>query len=182
MNGSDAGGSGGAGAPSPQFTFTKFAEHHLKLLRTWLNKDHIKPHWQEPEDDEQLKKKFITDLSNRSVHSFIFEQNNEAIGYIQYYEACRVGGGWWPAEKPGTFGIDIMIGNPNRLGQGLSTPVISEFMELIKNRERVEHFIIDPDVSNFRAIRAFEKAGFSRENELITPNGRALLMRRPVSK
>lgn len=165
-----------------EIKFIPFAEKHVAMFREWLNKPHVKPHWQEPENLEELKHKFVTDLPKRSVHPFIFEVDGVQTGYIQYYEACKVGGGWWPHEPPGVFGIDVLIGVPNRLGQGLSTGVISKFMEFIKNREDVQSFIIDPDEENSRAIRAFEKAGFSRENVLVTPNGRAQLMRIRVSK
>jgi aminoglycoside 6'-N-acetyltransferase len=36
--------------------------------------------------------------------------------------------------------------------------------------------VIDPDPANTRAIRAYEKAGFSRDRLVDTPDGAALLM------
>jgi len=36
--------------------------------------------------------------------------------------------------------------------------------------------ITDPDPANARAVRAYEKAGFHRDREVDTPDGRALLM------
>jgi len=36
--------------------------------------------------------------------------------------------------------------------------------------------ITDPDPANTRAVRAYEKAGFHRDREVDTPDGRALLM------
>ncbi len=161
-----------------KISFSPFDESHLAIFRSWLNKEHIKPHWQEPENDEALKQKFIHDLPGRQVRSFIFAtDSSKPLGYIQYYEACKVGGGWWPNETPGVFGIDLMIGEATRLGQGLSSLVIQEFLKFVKSREPVKEFIIDPDAGNTRAIRAFEKVGFVRDKELITPNGRSLLMR-----
>jgi aminoglycoside 6'-N-acetyltransferase len=38
--------------------------------------------------------------------------------------------------------------------------------------------ITDPDPANARALRAYEKAGFRRDREVDTPDGRALLMLR----
>ena len=38
--------------------------------------------------------------------------------------------------------------------------------------------LTDPDPINARAIRAYEKAGFLRQREVDTPDGRALLMLR----
>ncbi len=175
----------GLKSDSVKISFLPFNESHLPMLRYWLNKGHIKPHWQEPEDDDALKEKFLNSMPARSVHSFVFTEDvvgtgktsAQPLGYIQYYEACKVGGGWWPDELPGVFGIDLMIGEATRLGQGLSTIIIQEFIRFIQSRERVTEFIIDPDAGNQRAIRAFEKVGFVRERELATPNGNALLMR-----
>ena len=36
--------------------------------------------------------------------------------------------------------------------------------------------ITDPNPTNARAVRAYEKAGFRRDREVDTPDGRALLM------
>jgi aminoglycoside 6'-N-acetyltransferase len=36
--------------------------------------------------------------------------------------------------------------------------------------------ITDPNPVNARAVRAYEKAGFRRDREVDTPDGRALLM------
>jgi aminoglycoside 6'-N-acetyltransferase len=36
--------------------------------------------------------------------------------------------------------------------------------------------VIDPDPTNARAIRAYEKAGFCRDRVVDTPDGPALLM------
>ena len=40
----------------------------------------------------------------------------------------------------------------------------------------MEQFIGEPDPANARAIGAYEKAGFVRDHEVDTPDGRALLM------
>jgi aminoglycoside 6'-N-acetyltransferase len=36
--------------------------------------------------------------------------------------------------------------------------------------------VTDPDPSNLRAVRAYEKAGFRKDREVDTPDGRALIM------
>jgi len=166
------------GRSSIVFTFEEFQNNHLHLLRQWLNADHIKDHWQETEDDEKLKKKFIEELPLRGVSAFIILKNKTPIGYIQYYDAKRVGGGWWEQESPGTFGIDLMIGMVEFHGRGLGAQIIKEFVSFVRSKEPfLKTIIIDPDPKNFRAVRAFEKAGFVAESEVQTPVGTALLMR-----
>ena len=161
--------------------FHPFEEKHLPLFRHWLNQEHIKLVWQEPESDEELKDKFLTKLPQRGVRSFVICENESPIGYIQYYEAAKIGGGWWPDEKPGVFGVDLMIGEPHLIGQGLGPRVIKEFTSVIRLHEpQASSLIIDPEPNNKKAIRAFQKVGFEIECEITTPGGAALLMRLPI--
>lgn len=158
--------------------FHRLESQHLRIFRSWLAQDHIKPFWQEPESESEFEEKFLVRLPQRGVQSFVIQESGQAIGYIQYYEALKVGGGWWENEKPGTFGIDLMIGEKTHLGRGLGPKIIREFIELLIRRERgATSIIIDPEPSNLRAIKAFGRAGFIVEKEMTTPGGRALLMR-----
>jgi RimJ/RimL family protein N-acetyltransferase len=158
--------------------FIAFELIHLSMFQKWLSQDHVKPFWQEPESVIELKEKFFGKLPPRGVHSFIIEESAEIIGYIQYYDACKVGGGWWEDELQGTFGIDIMIGDPNHIGKGKGKAIISEFVSFLKEKEPLAtNIIIDPEPANKKAIHVFEKAGFKIEKEIKTPNGMAVLMR-----
>jgi RimJ/RimL family protein N-acetyltransferase len=163
------------------FRFEPFSQTHLALLRSWLDSDHIKDFWQETADDEKLKYKYLVDLPRRSVWPFVILRENEPIGFIQYYEAAKVGEGWWENEDPGTFGIDLMIGRPELVGKNLGATIIREFIAFVQQREpSAKSIIIDPDPKNTRAVRAFAKAGFHSEGEIITPGGKVLLMRLPL--
>lgn len=160
------------------FTFERFEENHLSLLRQWLNSEHIKDFWQESDDDEKLKAKFLHELPRQGVLPFVIAKDHKPIGYIQYYDATKVGGGWWEAEQNGTFGIDLMIGSIEHHGRGFGPTIINEFIGILRENEpSLKSIIIDPDPKNRRAIRAFEKAGFIKESEITTPDGTALLMR-----
>jgi RimJ/RimL family protein N-acetyltransferase len=159
-------------------SFLPLAPSHIELLQRWLKQPHVKAHWAESENTAVLKDKFLTQLPARGVHAFVFEVGGEPIGFIQYYEAYRMGGGWWPEAMPGTFGIDLLIGDEKQVGRGLGPSLIKNFLSFVCGRESVREFIVDPDIANSRAIRAFEKAGFQRVGEITTPNGRAMLMKR----
>lgn len=117
-------------------------------------------------------------LPPRGVKSFIIEHQGFPIGYIQYYNATTIGGGWWEHELDGAYGIDIMIGEESVVGKGNGPKIIDSFISFLRQREPgITSVIIDPEPTNARAIKAFEKAGFIRELEINTPNGIALLMR-----
>lgn len=74
-----------------------------------------------------------------------------------------------------TIGVDLSIGPANQLSKGLGTAVLSAFVMLLRN-EGFTKIIIDPDVRNKRAIRAYEKAGFIPIRTAKEQDGSVLLM------
>lgn len=157
--------------------FIPFQEPHTDLLLEWLAKPHVSKFWQEEGARDQIWARY-RDFPKRHVHPFVFEIDGRIVGYIQYYDAAKVGGGWWADEKPGAFGIDLMIGDESLTGRNIGPNVIREFMAFVAAREpALTNFIIDPEPANVRAIRAYEKVGFRKEKNMTTPNGAAVLMR-----
>ncbi len=158
-------------------SFLPVEEQHISLLRKWLKEPHVTEFWQETQDEEKFRIKFLKKFPERGVTAFIISVNSNPVGYIQYYEACKVGDGWWPDAKPGTFGIDQFIGDPNLIGKGLGTAIIKKFVNHLFHKLKAEEIIADPEPKNERAIRAYEKVGFKALGEIKTPGGDALLMR-----
>lgn len=99
------------------------------------------------------------------------------IGYIQSYTAMGSGDGWWTDEQdPGVRGIDQFLANAGDLGRGLGSLMVRTFVDMLFMDPAVTRVQTDPSPQNHRAIRAYEKAGFSAVGEIDTPDGRALLM------
>lgn len=157
--------------------FLPLKENHIPILRKWLREPHVAEFWQETENEDEFREKFLNKLPERGVSAFVILVDSKPIGYIQYYDACKVGGGWWPDAEEGTFGIDQFIGDPDMVGKGLGTEIIKRFVENIFLLSKVSQIITDPEPKNKRAIRAYEKAGFHTVGEIKTPGGDALLMR-----
>ncbi len=157
--------------------FLPLEENHIQLLRKWLKEPHVTEFWQETEDEEEFRSKFLDKLPARGVVPFIISVNSKPVGYIQYYDACKVGGGWWPDAKEGTFGVDQFIGDPELIGKGFGTEIIKNFVHNLFSQSKVKEVITDPEPKNRRAIRAYEKVGFKTVGEIKTPGGDALLMR-----
>lgn len=161
----------------PLIQFVEFQEAHLSILRSWLREPHVSEFWQESEDDTELREKFLNQLPARGVSAFIISLESRPIGFIQYYEACKIGGGWWLNIGPGTFGIDQFIGDVSMIGKGLGTKIIKQFVEYLFANPNVQEIITDPEPENKRAVRCYEKVGFQRIKEIQTPGGLALLMK-----
>ena len=160
-----------------EIEFLRLQEPHIELLRVWLKEPHVAEFWQETENEEECRQKFLYKLPERGVSPFIISVDSQLIGYIQYYEAPKVGGGWWPDAIAGTFGIDQFIGDKSMIGKGLGTRVIKQFVENLFAESNVIEIITDPEPNNKRAIRAYENVGFKSLGEIKTPGGIALLMR-----
>lgn len=63
--------------------------------------------------------------------------------------------------------LDLFICDLNYLGKKLSCPMITEFLK--SQFPQVKAVYIDPEVTNMRAIRAYEKVGFRVIREFIAP-------------
>jgi len=103
-----------------------------------------------------------------TTRPFLILLDGAPAGYIQVWTiADQLKEPWlseapWMTEVPAdSVGVDISIGAATQLSRGLGSKVVRLFAE----RLRVEGhatILIDPSVTNLRAIRAYEKAGFRK--------------------
>ena len=162
-----------------RFEFRRLTENDLVTLAEWLNRPHVAEWWIGARSVEDVRAKYLPRLSEASsAISYFAYLDDEAIGYCASYVAAAAGDGWWPDEKDsGVLGIDQFLADPNRLNQGVGTPMVRAFVEFLFADVRVTAIQTDPSPANGRAIRCYEKVGFSRVQEITTPDGAALLMR-----
>jgi len=164
----------------PAIRFEPVTAGHLPLLRRWLEEPHMREWWGDPE--EELG--FIRDMveGRDSTRPFIIMQGEEPVGYIQYwFIGHHQNAEWirdhpWLAELPAeTVGVDLSIGDPDRLSKGIGSRALSAFVRKLRD-EGFETIVIDPDPNNARAVRAYWKAGFRPIPELEGRTGDALIM------
>jgi aminoglycoside 6'-N-acetyltransferase len=146
----------------------------LPLVQCWLAAPHVVQWWGDTDEQFEL---VSGDLNEPAMDQFIVAQDGRPFGYLQCYDPAA-----WPENGLGTLpsrtrGIDQFIGEPDMIECGHGSAFIREFTDglLAAGTRRV---VTDPDPTNTRAIRAYEKAGFHKERLVDTPDGRALLMRR----
>jgi aminoglycoside 6'-N-acetyltransferase len=105
---------------------------------------------------------------------FIVALDERPFAYLQCYRISDWHVGFGP-QPLGTRGLDQIIGEPDMVGVGHGSAFVRQFSDnLLSNG--TPRVVLDPDPANARAIRAYEKAGFVRDREVVTPDGRALLM------
>lgn len=161
-------------------SFRPLTRSDFPLLHDWLCRPHVAQWWPPPASFTQVEEEFAPYIAPGSTtHGYIALRDDEAIGFIQSYIAMGSGEGWWPAETdPGTRGVDQYLANAHQLGRGLGSAMVSAFVERLFTDPAVTKVQTDPHPTNERAIRCYRRAGFVPVEEIVTPDGPALLMLR----
>jgi RimJ/RimL family protein N-acetyltransferase len=134
------------------------------LLEGWLKTPHWREWWGEPEVELSYIRDMVADRD--TTRPFVFIVDGIPAGYIQYWFVCdHLEEPWltkapWLAQVPAdSIGVDMSIGDGANLSRGLGSAVLRAFTERLR-AEGHGTIVIDPDISNKRAVRAYEKAGF----------------------
>ncbi len=83
------------------------------------------------------------------------------MGYLQYYPVLDPAD-YQLAEANDTWAIDLFIGEPALWGKGLGRRALRVLVSALFEQRGAARVIIDPAVTNTRAIRAYEAAGFEK--------------------
>ncbi len=153
------------------YTFRAMSLAELPLVRRWLETPEVVRWW--GHSDEQFAL-VSGDLHHPDMDQFIVSIDGRPFAYIQCYALSTWNQGFGP-QPLGTRGIDQFIGEPDLIGLGHGSHFIRRFTDKLL-RSGLPRVVTDPDPANGRAVRAYEKAGFSRDRMVETPDGPALLM------
>ncbi|HZP74562.1 MAG TPA: GNAT family N-acetyltransferase [Pseudolabrys sp.] len=158
--------------PACAYQFRPMKASDLPLVQAWLHAPHVREWWGEPEMQFALVR---DDLSHPAMHQFIVVADERPFAYLQCYDPTVWPQGGLGPQPQGTRGIDQFIGEVDMLGRGHGSAFIRNYVDQViaTGAPRV---VTDPDPSNRRAIRAYEKAGFREERLVETSDGTALLM------
>jgi aminoglycoside 6'-N-acetyltransferase len=154
---------------APDYLFRRMLSDDLPLIACWLALPHVRNWWGDPAEQYAL---VSGDLSEPAMDQYVVEADGRGFAYLQCYDLTAWNSGFG-AQPAGTRGIDLFIGEPAMIGHG--SAFISRFVRQ-RLRQGVPRIVTDPDPANARAIRAYEKAGFTRDRMVETPDGPALLM------
>ena len=151
------------------------------MFHHWLQRPHIAEWWGGEDQHLSLREvhaKYAPSvMAAEQVKPYIATLDGEPVGYAQSYVALGSGGGWWQSETdPGVRGIDQFLAEERALGKGLGTRLVTALVEMLFRDPEVTKIQTDPDPTNVRAIRCYEKAGFKAVQTIVTPDGPALYM------
>ena len=136
----------------------------VSIVYQWFNLPHVQAFyslrsWTESEVSEKVSPYF--DGTN-GVQGYIAEKEGQPFGYAQVYAVKNFP--WENQDLPKDVletvaGMDLFIGDPLALGQGLGQKMIESFLNQIVWK-KFNFAIVDPDSHNTASIRCFEKSGF----------------------
>jgi aminoglycoside 6'-N-acetyltransferase len=138
--------------------FRPMTADDLRLLHTWLRREHVKRWWRDTETYEEVVEHYLPELEQHYVIAF----DGRPIGMIQTYlvddnpewqQIVEVG--------DGVAGVDLLIGEEELTGRGLGPRVLEAFVrDLVFSRPDTTSCVATVEEANSRSWRAFEKAGF----------------------
>lgn len=128
----------------------------LALLQHWDQQEHTIA--SDPNDDWDWEKELPRSPSWRK--QLIAELNNRPLGFIQIIDPFLEETHYWGDVSENLRAIDIWIGEKNDLGKGYGTIMMQKAIELCFANKDVTAILIDPLVSNTKAIRFYERLGF----------------------
>ena len=137
----------------------------FELLRHWMQSPPMNEWWGDPDEEMSWVTRKVE--GRDATRPYIFFHGNEPAGYIQYWtvgdeiDDGNASKAPWLLEFPrDAVGVDLSIGRPELLGKGIGTAALRAFVARLFDEGR-PIVTIDPDESNARAIRSYEKAGFA---------------------
>lgn len=157
---------------SLSYAFRPVTHDDLALLQRWLRAPDVVRWWGDPEHESDLLR---GDLDEPRMVMRIVSWEAQPFAYAQDYDVDA-----WPQPHfnglpAGTRAIDTFIGEPDMIGRGHGPRFLRLLAERLE-REGAPLVVVDPDPANYRARRAYEKAGFRGNMRVDTSAGPAILM------
>ena len=154
-------------------TFTPLLPMQESLIVDWLKKPHVNEWYHGEGLQNTIKgiKVFLSTEPNR-FDAWVGYCDGVPISFLMTFTLTEEDmkdpechqAKWMEVGKK-MIGLDLLIGEEKYLGQGLATPLITEFISQIHPDKDI--IFIDPETSNSKAIHVYEKAGFKKIDDFI---------------
>jgi aminoglycoside 6'-N-acetyltransferase len=154
------------------YAFRDLSRDDLPTIATWLRQPHVAEWWGDPEAALEEIERAMEDVATEPL---MVELDGRPLAYLQSYDPHLEDGHPYADQPFGTLGLDLSIGDVGMVGIGHGSAILRQFVDILFG-EGVPRVVIDPDLTNLRAIRAYEKAGFVAFDRRESEYGPALMM------
>ena len=155
-----------------RYGFRPMTTYDLPMVRRWLETPEVRRWWGDPDSEISLLEE---DLGDPRMRMWIVAHEGRPFAYIQDYDPHDWAMHHFGHLPPGSRGIDQFIGEPDMIGRGHGSAFIRAHVDRLF-AEGAPVVGTDPDPSNARAVRAYQKAGFTAMSAQESPWAPALLM------
>ena len=159
---------------SKTYQFSKVTMSDLPVLRQWLTTPQVCKLWGDPKEQSTLLLQNLRD-SRMAMSMNIVSYNDLPFAFIQDYDVHAWQQPHLKGLPSGTRAIDTFIGIQSETGMGHGPAYLKQRAQHLLDNGATQ-VVIDPDIKNTRAIRAYEKAGFIQSSIENTSDGRVVLM------
>jgi len=142
-----------------------FEDSDLNLMTEWLNKEYILKWYLDAEE-------WLEEINARNdkfawIHHFIVMYEKTPIGFCQHYDCFDANNmeDWYEVTKRGTYSIDYLIGNEDYLGKGYGKAIIELLTNTIKQIEKANKIIVQPDKDNHSSNHVLLANGYIFDKE-----------------
>ena len=164
--------------------FRRLVDDDLPMLHRWLNEPGVVRWWEGDDVSEAAVTRDYGSQSTDPTEYWLALLDGHEVGWIQCYATAdyaeedevqqwrRLG------VDPNCAGIDYLIAEPARRGQGLGTEMIRAFVRNVVFGQHPGWTQVgaSPVIANTASWRALEKAGFTAVGEFDSEHGRCKLM------
>lgn len=154
------------------YRFEPVTQADYLLLRQWLETPEVRDWWGDPNREINLIK---GDRDDDRMANYMVSFAGRVFAYAQHYDVSA-----WPQDHfdhlpAGTRAIDTFIGDSEMMGAGHGSAYLRQLANTLI-ADGCPEVVIDPNATNVRARRSFEKAGFTRTSQFETADGPTLVM------
>ncbi|ANU27517.1 GNAT family N-acetyltransferase [Planococcus versutus] len=133
------------------------------LLAKWLSNPTVLEFYEGRDnafDLEKVNKLFYAFGEEKS--KCIVEYDGYAVGYIQFYQLDNETKKKYGYFGENVYGTDQFIGEVEYWNKGIGTLLVSSMIRFLTEEKHADRIVMDPQTKNTRAIRCYEKCGFSK--------------------
>lgn len=140
-----------------------FTEGDLSLMLKWLTDDRVLEYYEGRDvrfTMDTLAAHFLEEIPDG--FRVIIEYRNQPVGYGQTYQLSgeQFEEYDYPDHGKVVYAMDQFIGEPDEWNRGIGTAFLQMMVSYLKTCKGADCVLLDPHKNNYRAIRAYEKAGF----------------------
>ncbi|MGK5627745.1 GNAT family N-acetyltransferase [Streptomyces sp. URMC 123] len=149
----------------------------VELVHGWMNDPEVARYWELAQPVERIGAYLRQQISSGHSTPYLGCLDGAPMSYWELYRADLDPLANHYAAKPRDAGVHLLLGPAETRGRGLGAALlraVSAFQ--LDSDPYAERVIAEPDITNVRSVRTFERAGFRMIRQLDLPDKRAAFM------